>query len=147
LSSDGRINLVLRTNTQMMQGEGWWLQGQDAAVLDEFPAQELFRAEARVKERDWIQRFRLAGQQTGDPMGTGWTITSDGKMIALKNHPIWQKLSDPSLFPDGLGNPWPPFAFSSGMDVRDVDRDTAESIGIIQPGQIVQPMTLAEVAA
>jgi hypothetical protein len=142
LSSDGRVKLVLQTNVQMYQGEGWWLQGQNSAVLDQFPAQELFRAEARVHQRDWLARFRLAGAATGDPIGTGWTITSDGRMIALKNHDIWNKLGDPNLFSDGLSMPWPPFAFRSGMNVRDVDRDTAESIGLIQPGETVQPLSL-----
>jgi hypothetical protein len=145
LSSDARINLVLQTNVQMYQGEGWWLQGQDAAILDEFPAQELFRAEARAHERDWLARFRLAGAQTGDPIGTGWAITSDGRMIALKNHDIWNKLGDPNLFSDGLNLPWPPFAFRSGMNVRDVDRDTTEQLGLIQPAQRIQPMTLNDV--
>jgi hypothetical protein len=145
LSSDSRVKLVLQTNVQMYQGEGWWLQGQNTAVLDEFPAQELFRAESRVHQRDWIARFRLAGAQTGDPMGTGWTITPEGRMIALKNHDIWNWLGSSQLFSDGLNLPWPPFAFRSGMNVRDISRAIAESIGLIQPDQSVQPMTLDDV--
>jgi hypothetical protein len=144
LSSDARIELQVNTLVQTAQGEGWWLQGQEEAVLDEFPSQELFRAEARKQERNWLARFRLAGERTGDPIGTGWTITPHGRMIALKNHKIWEYLGDPSLFKDGLGNPWPPFAFESGMNVRDVDRAETESIGLIQPGQSVKPMTLAD---
>lgn len=142
LGSDARINLVLDTNEQMAQGQGWWLQGQDEAILDAFPAQELFRAEGRKVERHWIERFRLAGQATGDAIGTGWTITPEGKLIALKNHEIWNKLGSSDLFPDGLDQPWPPFAFNSGMDVRDVDRATAQDLGLIEPGETVEPMTL-----
>jgi hypothetical protein len=144
LSSDGRINLVLETNVQIHQGEGWWLQGQNDAVLDEFPAQELFRAESRLTQRNWLARFRLAGAQTGDPIGTGWTITPDGRMIALKNHAIWNWLGSSKLFSDGLNLPFAPFAFRSGMNLRDIDRDETESLGLIKPGQTIQPMTLTD---
>lgn len=147
LSSDARINLVLETNKQVSQGEGWWAQGQDPAVLDMWPAQELFRAVEKKLRRDWVERWRRAGEATGDPIGTGWTITPDLKLIALKNHAIWDRLGDPGLFPDGLGNPYPPFAFNSGMDVRDVTRAVAEELGLITAGEIVQPRALQEVAA
>ncbi|HEV2207309.1 MAG TPA: hypothetical protein VG167_00925 [Verrucomicrobiae bacterium] len=142
LSSDGRINLVLETNKQIAQGEAWWVQGQEPAVLDQWPGQELFRAMARKEPRDWLFRWRLAGEQTGDPIGTGWTVTPEGRLIALKNHAIWSKLGSPALFPDALGNPWPPFAFQSGMDVRDVERPFMEEIGLIRPGETVQSMSL-----
>lgn len=140
LSSDARINLVLNTNKQMAQGEGWWLQGQDAAVLDEWPAQELFRAVDRKVERNWLARWKTAGEATGDPIGTGWTVTPGGKLVALKNHEIWSRIGDSALFSDGLGNPFPPFAFNSGMDVRDVTRDEAEALGLITAGETVQPV-------
>lgn len=134
LSSDARINLVLRTNKQLAQGEGWWLQGQNAAILDQWPAQELFRAEARAKTRDWLARWRIAGQQTGDPIGTGWTITPDLRLIALKNHDIWNWIGSSDLFDDALDVVWPPFAFNSGMWVRDVDRNEVEAIGLMAQG-------------
>jgi hypothetical protein len=135
LSSDRRINLVLETNAAVAQGEGWWLQGQDPAVLDAWPAQELYRAEGREKNRDWAARWRIAGQASGSAMG--WTM-DDGRMVALKNHPIWGRLGDGSLFADGLGNPWPPFAFGSGMDVRDVTRGEAVRLGLLEAGERVQ---------
>lgn len=131
LSSDARINLVLKTNKQMAQGEAWYEQGQNQAVLDTWPAQELFRAEGRAKEREWLQRWRLAGQASGEAMGASWTVTPDGRMIALKESRIWERLGDAELFDDGLGNAWPPFAFNSGMDVRDVDREEAIAIGLL----------------
>jgi hypothetical protein len=134
LSSDQRINLVLQTNKQLAQGQGWWLQGQNAAVLDQWPAQELFRAEARAKQRDWLARWRLAGDQTGDPIGTGWTITPDLRLIALKNHDIWNWIGSSELFDDALDVIWPPFAFSSGMEVRDVDHDAAVGLGLMKEG-------------
>jgi len=145
LSSDARINLVLRTNKQLAQGEGWWVQGQNAAVLDQWPAQELFRAESRAKERDWLSRWRMAGDSTDDPIGTGWTITTDGRMIALKNHDIWNWIGSSELFDDALDVIWPPFAFNSGMDVRDVDRAEAELIGLMKKGDAApEPMNIVD---
>jgi hypothetical protein len=64
-SSDSRLNLVIKTNVEVAQGFGNWRQGQDEAVLDEWPAQELIRFEERKEKRDWLQRFRLAGQASG----------------------------------------------------------------------------------
>ncbi len=148
LSSDARINLVLNVNKQTAQGEGAWIEGQDPVILDAWPGQELFRAvQSRVK-RPWLERWRTAGQATGDPIGTGWTVMPEGeRMIALKNHAIWERLGDPNLFADGLGNPWPPFAFNSGMDVRDVRREVVEELGLIDRGEQVRAKSVAELAA
>ncbi len=136
LSSDQRIDQVLETNAEQMQGYGHWLEGQDESVLDQWPAQELFRAEAREQERDWLSRWRIAGEASGE--SSGWTFQG-GRMVALKNHPIWEHLGDTSLFDDGLDNPWPPFAFGSGMDVRDVTREEAMELGLIDRDTVIAP--------
>ena len=52
-------------------------------------------------------------------------------MIALKSDPVWQTIGDSTLFPDALGNPYPPFAFNSGMWVRDVSREDAIALGLM----------------
>lgn len=132
LSSTARINLQIQTNVDAARGYGWDIQGQQPDLLDEWPAQELFRDFApKGHERDWSSRWARVG---GEFFG--------GRMIALKNDPIWSRLGDPSLFDDGLGNPYPPFAFNSGMGVRDIDRDEAEALGLIQPNQEVFPRDL-----
>lgn len=134
LSSDDRINLVLETNVQTAQGYGWYMQGQQEDVLDEWPAQELYRAFGPLdssKQRDWAARWERAG---GSFFG--------GLMIALKDDPIWEKIGSSELFADGLGNPYPPFAFNSGMDVRDVSRDDAISLGLISADQQVSAQRL-----
>ena len=133
LSSTTRIDLQMVTNVDTARGYGWDLQGQQPDVLDEWPAQELTRDfEPKGKERDWAARWARVG---GEFFG--------GRMIALKNDAIWSKLGDPELFDDGLGNPYPPFAFNSGMGVRDVSRDEAEQLGIIDPNQEVFPRDLS----
>jgi len=113
LRSDARLNLVLDTNLQMAQGYGHFIQGQDPAVLDQWPAQELVRVIDAKEPRNWPQRWADAG---GTFFGT--------RMIALKNDPIWTKIS-------AFGLPYAPFDFNSGMDLADVDRDTAIEAGLI----------------
>ena len=55
------------------------------------------------------------------------------RFIALKSSPIWQALGDGvGGFTDTLGNPYPPFAYSSGMDWQAVDRDTCEKLGLVK---------------
>lgn len=124
LSSDIRLNLVLKTNVEMAQGYGQWIQGQDPAILDEFPAQEFTRIESRIVERhDWPRRWAAAGGQF-----------FAGRMIALKNSPVWAKLSR-------FGLPYPPFDFNSGMGVIDVDREEAVSLGLLSENQTLQPQS------
>lgn len=113
LSTDQRINLVVKTNRDMAYGRGKYEQGMSSEILYLYPAQELFRAESRDEPRDWPARWREAGGQF-----------FDGRMIALKNDPVWVEIS-------AFGNPYPPFDFNSGMGVRDVDRDTAVRLGLI----------------
>jgi hypothetical protein len=138
LSSDRRVDLVVDTNVRLAQGWGQDRQAQE--VTDAFPAWELIRAESREKERDWKERFLTAGRATGMQIGDGWTITEDGRMLALQNHPIWEKLGSTSLFPDALDTDVPPYAFSSGMDRELVSFEEAVAAGIIAPGQRVEPV-------
>jgi len=60
-------------------------------------------------------------------------------MVARKDDEIWDRIGDPDLFDDALGNPYPPFAFNSGMDVADVERGEAEKLGLIDPNERVEP--------
>lgn len=121
LSSDRRLNLILDTNVQQAQGYGAWKQEQDPAVLDQWPAQELVRVIDSKEKRDWASRWAEAGG-----------LFFGGRMIALKNDPIWQKLSR-------FGTPYPPFDFNSGMDVSDIDRDEATALGLISDDIQIAP--------
>ena len=121
LRSDRRLNLIIDTNVRMAQGYGEWKQGQDPAILDQWPAQELYRAMARKVPRDWIARWREAGGQF-----------FGGRMIALKNSSVWTRISR-------FGLPYAPFDFQSGMETRDVDRDAAVEIGLIDRDTRIAP--------
>ncbi len=135
LSSDARINLVLDTNVQTAQGAGRFIQANDADVVDEFPAQELYRLEETAKQRDWPARWRAAAEESGDDDALR-VLDETGRMVALKASPIWDSLGDGAGgYSDTLGNPYPPFAFNSGMWTQSVGRDDAEALGLINAGQ------------
>ncbi|KAF0093434.1 MAG: hypothetical protein E1N59_2835 [Puniceicoccaceae bacterium 5H] len=121
LMTDARLELILNTNVEMALGYGQWKLDQDPDILFLYPAQELIRVAQRMEPRDWPTRWRAAGGQF-----------YGGRMIALKNDPIWRKISR-------FGTPWPPFDFNSGMGRVDIFVDEAEALGVMNPGD--QPPT------
>lgn len=141
LSSFKRRSLVIRTNVQMAQGAGQFMEGQDPEVLDAYPAWELVRFEERKMERDWKSRWLEAARSCGD-MAAVKAYGQGGRMVARKDSPIWDALGDPDLFPDGLGNPYPPFAFNSGMGVLEVSFAEAEELGLVDLGTEIEPQSL-----
>ncbi len=126
-----RLNLILETQTQMAASVAV-LQEQTAATVGIWPAWELTRLEGRSAPReDWPQRWNAAGE------AVGWDgAARGGRFVALKASPIWQALGDGAGgFKDTLGNPYPPFAFSSGMGWEDVGREECERLGLLAPGE------------
>ena len=136
--SERRLNLILETQREMAANAAL-VMSQNAGTLDQFPAWNLTRlAGRRVPREDWPARWNAAGSSVGwegayRPVyhGSG----ADFGFVALKDSPIWQALGDGAGgFTDTLGNPYPPFAFSSGMSWLQVDRETCERLGLIEPG-------------
>ncbi|MDE2099108.1 MAG: hypothetical protein KGL39_17775 [Patescibacteria group bacterium] len=140
LSSDARLNLVINTNTQLAQGAGKFVQSNvDEDVVDLYPAWELVRYEDREKPRNWQQRWRIAAQVAGDPKAAA-ALELHGRMAALKSSGIWDALGDGAGgYDDTLGNPYPPFAFNSGMWCDDVSRDDAVDLGLISADETAHP--------
>ena len=140
LSSDARLNLVVKTNTELAQGAGAFIQQNlDPDVVDEYPALELVRYEDRVKVRDWESRWQSAAAESGDT-DAARVLNESGRMIALKASPIWDSLGNGAGgYDDTLGNPFPPFAFNSGMWTEDVSRADAVDLRLIKEGQAAQP--------
>lgn len=138
--SDARRQLMVETNVLDTLNFGRWKATQDQVALDVNPAWELVRMiETRV-QRDWQERWLAAAEATGGFDGCTDPREAGGRMVALKNHPIWQALGDgEGGYDDTLGNPWPPFAFNSGMNVIDVSRDDAVALGIMGPDDTVKP--------
>lgn len=134
-----RLNLILETQTQMAASVAK-SHNQTASVVNAYPAWALMRLEARRMPReDWLARWNAAGSACNwegarrDPWrgaGTGFAF------VALKSSPIWAALGNGAGgFDDTLGNPYPPFAYSSGMGWEDVDRETAEQLGLVHPDE------------
>jgi hypothetical protein len=120
------LNGVLDLNSSLHSLWRQYSNGLHAAILDQWPAQEFYRAFPRPVHRDWLRRWTTGGGRLyGD------------KMIALKDDPVWYALSD-------FGFPFPPFAPGSGMSVRDIDRDTAMKFGLIDRDSLVSPKRVGQ---
>ncbi len=119
ITSRRRLELIYQMNVSEAREYGRHKQAQSPALLEAFPARELIREASREAPREWESRWLEAGGQLYGP----------GRMIALVNDPIWTAISR-------FGRPYPPFDFGSGMGTRDVERDEAEALGVIAPGEM-----------
>jgi len=121
LTSQRRLALIWDFQTQDASEYGRWKMDQDPDILDAFPAQEFVRVASRMVPReDWEDRWIEAGGEL-----------FDGRMIALKNDPVWTNLSR-------FDRPFPTFDFNSGMGLQDIERSEAEELGLIEPGETVE---------
>jgi hypothetical protein len=129
IRSAKRLGLIWDMQTGNATEYARWKTNNDADVLDAFPAQRLVRIEDRMIPRPswyWPTKWAEAYSKVG---GIG-AVERD--MVALKTSQIWRKLSR-------FGSPWPPFDWGSGMGLEDVDRDEAESLGLIGPSERLTP--------
>lgn len=133
LSSDRRTNLIINTQLAMSRGYGNWRQAQDSTVLDLWPADELYRAIQRKVPREWDVTWNNARDELGEDTSATEATSSNGPFVALKNDPIWAAISR-------FGNPYPPFDYESGMNVRNVSRARAEALGVLAPDESVPPV-------
>lgn len=119
LFSQARIDVIVKTNVAQARGYIQYAEGMSPGAFAAFPAQEFTRVAHRKNARqDWPQRWAKAGGKT-----------YGGKMIALKDDPVWVNLSV-------FGNPFPPFDWGSGMGVLDVDRKTAIRLGLVSDEEL-----------
>jgi hypothetical protein len=123
LASRARAGLIYDMAVRSSAGYARWQTDNDPDILDAFPAQELIRILPRLKERDWPAKWE----------DKGGVLLDGDRMAALKTDPIWMKISR-------FGTPWPPFDYGSGMGLRDLDREEAETLGLIQPGDRMKPV-------
>ncbi len=131
LSSERRINLQIDTNTAQMQALGRTLQQDQPVIRDAFPAWELVRffgPSDPANQRNWRARWERAGGEF-----------FDGRMIARKDDPVWERLGSSELFSDGLDQPYPPYAFNSGMDRVDIGRAEAVRLGVVTDDDEIAP--------
>lgn len=125
LSSDKRVDLIIDTQTKMAQGYARNEAAQDPDVLEDFPADEMYRQRRSKVSRDWDIIWNTKRSELGDATSASLATGKDGPFVALKNDPIWTAISR-------FGNPYPPFDYNSGMWVRDADDALAERLGVLK---------------
>ena len=125
-ASLARLRLVVTTQRQMAASCAR-LSCQTASVLHRTPAWELARVSGRHMPRaDWSERWAAAGS------ACGFEGALQDRFIALKDSPIWQALGDGAGgWRDTLLNPFPPFAYGSGMGWIGVGRAACIRLGLI----------------
>lgn len=125
LGSIARLDLIIDTQRDMAHSAAL-LEAQTPDLVARYPAWRLVRVGKRNDPRDWQARWAAAFSACG-----GKGCAPSGEMVARKDSPIWDHIgAGAGGYRDTLGNPFPPFAFNSGMDWDDVDVDTAEGLGI-----------------
>ena len=137
-ASQRRLDLIIDTQRQMAASVAM-LSEETEATVAMHPAWRLARMGApRMPRTDWPARWRAAGEECG------WEGASREDFVALKGSPIWQALGDGAGgFRDTLGNPFPPFAYSSTMAWEPVDRDECAALGLDPDGASGSKATLS----
>ena len=110
ITSEARLGLIFDIKTRQAQDYGYWLQGLDPDVLNEFPAMRFIRVQDVREPRELHVPYE--GQ------------------VFLKTDPIWWLVINKDF-----GTPYGPWGWGCGHDVEDVDRNEAEKLGLIKPGQ------------
>ena len=117
IQSDARLKLIFDTQTSQAQAYGYYKQGQDPTILDEYPAQRFIRAEGRRVPRSLHRK-------------------NTNKVRRKDDQAFWLRMNSQSL--GGFGVPYGPWGFNSGMDVEDVNRDEAVKLGLIKEDEFIE---------
>lgn len=125
IGSIARLDLIIDTQRDIAHSAAM-LETQTPSLVARFPCWRLVRVGKRRDPRDWTARWADAFDECG-----GEGCAPNGEFVARKDSPIWDKIgAGAGGYKDTLGNPFPPFAFNSGIDWEDVDADEAEKLGI-----------------
>jgi hypothetical protein len=115
ITSEKRLGLIFDVKTRQAQDFGYWKQGMNPLVLNEFPAQKFIRVRDVKTEREGHIPFQ--------------------DQVYLKTDPTWWLEINRDF-----GVPWGPWGWGCGHDVEDVDRTEAQASGLLKPGQRLQPL-------
>jgi hypothetical protein len=110
IRSIARLQLIFDTQVESAQEYGYWKQGMDPDILYVFPAQRFIRVRPVMMPRDYH-------------------AANEGVVKRKDDIDFWLSMNR------DFGVPWGPWGFNSGMGVEDVDRDEAEALGLIRPGE------------
>jgi len=137
-ASQRRLDLIIDTQRQMAASVAL-LSEETEATVEMTPAWRLERMGNPDHPRlDWPARWQAAGE------ACGWQGACKDDFVALKGSPIWQEIGNGAGgFRDTLGNPFPPFAFSSTMTWVPVGRDECAALGLDPDGGKAAKATLS----
>lgn len=151
-----QVDFMVKTNTEIAQGAKNFVLSNDPDAVEAYPGWELLRVYDRMVPRGfkvgpkgeliedpedaWPARWRAAAEGLPDEDAIIGILATTGRMIALKNSEIWQRLGDGAGgYDDTLGNPFAPFAFNSGYDVDEVSDQECLELGLLAPGEKAKP--------
>lgn len=148
------VGFFLRVAGEVAAGAGAFAaQNWDQDRVDAYPALEFYRVyerdvprgsqkDPKGPENAWDDdegRWAAACDEAGDDEAAE-VFDSTGRCVALKSSGVWQALGDGAGdHDDTLGNPFPPFAFNSGWDVREVSHDECVELGLMDEGDEAEP--------
>ena len=126
-ANEARLDFIFSTQRRMAQSLGQ-LAAQTPGQLRRYPAWRLVRGGTRMVPRgDWARRWAAAGS------ATLWQGACKDDLVALKSSPIWAALGQGAGgYRDAIGNPFPPFAFGSGMTWERVSRAECAALGLVE---------------
>lgn len=150
-SFEEKLRVLHDTHFRMAVNEAYVADGtSNSNVVFQFPAWELVRVGGSIlplgkttskggvvddQENDWPSRWVAAGGEL-----------FEGRMVALKDSPVWQALGDGAGgYEDTLGNPFPPFAFGSGYGIEQIRRAECLQLGVLRNEmQVIKPVSMTE---
>ncbi len=115
IRSIARLQLIFDTQTEAAHEYGYFTQGQDPAILDVFPAQRFIRVRPVKAPRSYHE-------------------PALGEVRLKDDLKFWLNLNR------DFNVPWGPWGYNSGCGVEDVDRNEAESLGILKKNAVVKPI-------
>lgn len=119
LQTMDRLNLMLKTNVDLILGYRNHLRATTRGAMLAFPGLELVEALPCDNISYWKQRWISCADSIG------WRgVSKRGGMIALTTSPIWSRVSK-------FGVPYPPFDANCGLGVRSVAKSRCRELGLI----------------
>jgi hypothetical protein len=118
-SSERRLALIFDVQVRAARDFGNWKQGMDPAILNAFPAQRFVREIEVASPRPIHQQ-------------------NEGVVRLKTDLRFWLAMNAEDI--GGFGVPWGPWGFNSGMGVEDVERDEAESLGLLSAADQLVPI-------
>jgi GYF domain 2 len=112
------------TQERAEKSRRYFESGMVRSSLWAFPCWELLRiGDYDFLPRDWGARWEECG---------GKFLGDKRRMIARKTDPVWEQLGSRERYDDALGLSYPPFVLGTSMMTREVSRQDALALGLIE---------------